>query len=81
MTPPDHGTLSRYQHWSCKCKPCTETGQAYAKNQRHNRRNRVDALPADQHGKRSTYDNWGCRCPDCTAVNAEYHKNRRRQQR
>jgi len=76
---PAHGTLSRYQHWSCKCGPCTETGRAYTKTQRQDRTTRIDALPTSKHGDRSTYCNWGCRCAPCVEANAEYHKTRRKQ--
>lgn len=70
---PDHGTVTRYRNYKCRCLMCR------AAHREATARNRADRLASGRlsHGTRSAYDA-GCRCVDCTRVHKEAHRAYRR---
>jgi hypothetical protein len=82
---PEHGEDDTYNHWLCRCQPCTA---AHAKRKRDDasklrtRRKLIDgvwvAVEAPEHGKTTTYKHWYCRCQPCKdAVNRAQQMKRR----
>ncbi len=81
----EHGEDDTYNHWLCRCQPCTA---AHAKRKRDDasklrtRRKLIDgvwvAVEAPEHGKTTTYKHWYCRCQPCKdAVNRAQQLKRR----
>lgn len=67
-----HGTISTYRNWGCRCKPCSHANTLAIAAARKVYRERLQAdFYVVTHGLNSTYVNWGCRCRPCTDAHAD----------
>ena len=70
-----HGRITTYTNYGCRCNPCKKAATDYAKQYRENRQ---PIGPDDpRHGTRTGYGT-GCRCEDCTSA-ATLYQNQLRQ--
>lgn len=67
-----HGTISTYRNWGCRCVQCRQANTLAVAQARKLMRERLAAdYTIVVHGLNSTYVNWGCRCRPCTDAHAE----------
>jgi hypothetical protein len=67
-----HGNITTYRNWGCRCKPCVQANTLAVAHARKGMRERLAADPSIvAHGLNSTYVNWGCRCRACRDAHAE----------
>ena len=67
-----HGTITTYRSWGCRCKPCVGANTLAMAHARKRMRERLAEDPTVAvHGLNSTYVNWGCRCRPCKDAHAE----------
>jgi hypothetical protein len=67
-----HGVISTYRNWGCRCKPCVNANTLAVAAARKVYRERLQADPyVVTHGLNSTYVNWGCRCRPCRDAHAD----------
>lgn len=68
----EHGKLSSYKHYKCRCNLCKEANRLSSSN----RRKTLGAKPRGStdlpHGTWSRYSNKGCRCDACKLAAKEY---------
>lgn len=67
----EHGRVSTYQHWGCRCADCRAAWRdAFADLRRRMAERLAQDPTAATHGRKSTYSNWGCRCEPCAEAHA-----------
>jgi hypothetical protein len=77
----NHGRISTYANYGCRCNLCREACTAWTRANRLKRKKLLKRGPDGRmvtraknvtHGNPSTYLNWFCRCPDCTKAALGY---------
>ena len=72
-----HGSVSTYINWGCRCDECKAAHSANLARQREARFARMKADPTIRpHGTMATYSGWGCRCEACVAAATTYKRLR-----
>lgn len=70
MSAHDHGRVSTYTNYGCRCAACRAANAATNAAQRAERRKYP--VPASVAHNRNTYVNYGCRCDVCCADRSAY---------
>lgn len=75
VTKIEHGTVSAYQYYGCRCVPCTTAATDRGASRRDYLREHPELVT---HGTFTGYYTIGCRCEECSAFGdprlAEYNK-------
>lgn len=73
----EHGTLTGYTHYKCRCDACKAANTEYNKQYyvQHHEAKPKPAIP--EHGTHGRYYNHGCRCDLCKAAGHAYYLSRR----
>ena len=79
---PQHGTVTEYTTYKCRCKLCVDGYETHMSD-RLGRPfvTRLRTVPAKQiHGTVACYKNGLCRCAPCSAANRQYKRSLRERQ-
>jgi hypothetical protein len=84
----DHGSVSTYTNYKCRCDLCRVAHSTYIGMLRERRyatrilvAGRLVAPAYVAHGTSNAYLNWGCRCWPCTDAHSDTMRSRRRARR
>ena len=81
----EHGTLTMYGCWGCRCEECRAASATYQRGRRQRLRDDVAAVPREPgevvHGTTGGYGFRGCRCQECRAASAAYKRAYRKARR
>lgn len=71
----EHGTLSGYQHYKCRCNACKTAKKTYEKNLKKNGQKLPFVGPIKpKHGTFKAYSYEKCRCEICSAFMRGYRE-------
>lgn len=73
----EHGKLTTYVKYSCRCGDCTGAKIAYNRETRARKRAKPEDIPDKAHGTVGGYTNWSCRCDACREASRLYAAERR----